>query len=183
MSFYWIPAALAMMVLTAKDAKGAMDLKTNRVQHTYVQHYKHSADAVFAITEPVEEVKWAPGFDFEWVYAQDGPNAKGGKEGDVFIAHPRLSHDGQHHATVWVISKRDFKQRVIQFVRFLPDVETVQIDIHVMPEGKVSKAEITYTWTALSDHGRERLKGLTKEVFERDMKEWQQQVDSYLDHK
>ena len=181
MSWVWI-AAFAML-FTTKDAKDTKDMKSNRVQYTYVQHYQHSAEAVFAITEPVEEVKWAPGFDFEWVYAEDGPNAKGGKEGDVFLAHPRLSHDGQHHATVWVISKRDFQQRVIQFVRFLPGVETVQIDIHVMPEGKGSKAEIKYTWTALSHHGRERLKSLTQVTFERDMKEWQEQVDSYLDHK
>lgn len=179
MSLYWISAAL-VMILTANDTKEAMVLKANRVRHTYVQHYRHSADAVFAVTEPVEEVKWAPGFEFEWVYAQDGPNAKGGKEGDVFIAHPRLSHDGQQHATVWVIAKRDFKQRIIQFVRFLPGVETVQIDIHVTPEGNGCKTEITYTWTALSEHGRERLKGLTEEVFERDMKEWQQQVDGHL---
>lgn len=151
------------------------EMAANRVVHRYLQQYKHSADRVFAITEPVEEVKWAPGFEFEWVYAQDGREAKGGQQGDVFVTR----HGG--HEVVWVISKRDLKERVIQFVRFLPGVETVQIDIHVVPEGrKASKAEITYTWTALSEHGRERLKQHTQEAFDTDMKEWEEQVNDYL---
>jgi hypothetical protein len=150
------------------------DFAHNRVVRSYVQHYKHSADRVFAVTEPVEEVKWAPGFEFEWVYAREGANAKAGQQGDVFVTR----HGA--HEVVWVISKRDLKERVIQFVRFLPGVETVQIDIHVTTEGGGSKAEITYTWTALSEHGRERLKKHTQEAFDREMKEWEEQVDAYL---
>jgi hypothetical protein len=50
----------------------------------------------------------------------------------------------------------------------------------VVPHGKQSKCEVTYTYTALSDRGREALKQITKEHYEEQMKEWEQQVNDYL---
>jgi hypothetical protein len=151
------------------------DFSANRVRHSYAQQILAPADRVFAVLEPVEEVKWAPGFEFEWVYSKEGPEAKSGHEGDVFI-----TRHGEHDV-VWVISHRDSQERMIQFVRFFPGVETVQIDIRVRPvDAQRSKCEIAYTWTAVSEHGRERLKQHTREVFERDMKEWEEQVNEYL---
>jgi hypothetical protein len=151
----------------------------NRVQHSYVQRIHASADKVFAVLEPVEEVKWAPGFEFEWVYAKDGPQAKSGQEGDVFITRHQ-SGLGSRNTAVWVISRRDMKERRVQFVRTVPDFEVTQIDIHVVPNGDESKCEIRYTFTALSHHGLEHIRAMTKEHFDAQMKEWEEQVNRYL---
>lgn len=155
------------------------EMTMNRVRHSYVQHIHASADKVFAVLEPVEEVKWAPGFEFEWVYAKDGPHAKSGQEGDVFLTRHH-SELGSQSTAIWVISRRDRQERRVQFVRTIPDFEVTHIDIHVTPDGSASKCEITYTFTALSERGREHLRKMTKEHFEAQMREWEKQVDVYL---
>jgi hypothetical protein len=181
--------AVGMAFQTTKHPKGAKEAQDwspvpqeqNRMRHSFVQHINASADRVFAVLEPVEEVKWAPGFEFEWVYAKDGPDAKSGQEGDVFVTRHH-SELGSQSKAIWVISRRDMQERRVQFVRTIPDFEVTQIDIHVMPDGEASKCEVTYTFTALSDRGREHLRGMTKEHFEAQMKDWEEQVNAYLAH-
>jgi hypothetical protein len=155
------------------------DFASNRVQHTYVQTIYAPADMVFAVIEPVAEVEWAPSFEYQWVYARDGAQAKAGQEGDVFLTqhHSGLGSQG---TAIWVIARRDFTERRIQFVRVIPDFQITQIDVHVTPDGRQSKCEITYTYTALSNHGREQLKHITCEHYEAQMKEWEEQVNGYL---
>jgi hypothetical protein len=154
-------------------------MAADRVQHTYVQTIHAPADRVFAVIEPVAEVAWAPGFEYQWVYARDGAQAKAGQEGDVFVTqhHSGLGSQG---TAVWVISRRDFKERRIQFVRVSPDYQVTQIDVHVVANGKRSKCEVTYTYTALSERGREGLKQITREHYEAQMKEWEEQVNDFL---
>lgn len=155
------------------------NMAASRVQHTYVQTIHAPADRVFAVIEPVAEVEWAPGFEYTWVYAHDGAQAKAGQEGDVFLTqhHSGLGSKG---TAIWVISRRDFTQRRIQFVRVIPAYQVTQIDVHVMPDGKQSKCEVTYTYTALSEHGRQQLQHITREHYEAQMKEWEEQVNAYL---
>lgn len=155
------------------------DFASNRVRHSYVQTIHAPADKVFAVLEPVAEVEWAPGFEYQWVYARDGEHAKSGQEGDLFLTHHH-SGLGSQGTAIWVISRRDFKERRIQFVRVIPDYQVTQIDVHVVPSGKESKCEVTYTYTALSDRGREQLKHITREHYEAQMKEWEEQVNDYL---
>jgi hypothetical protein len=180
---------------TAKDAMVATETSTSaesaparsdnpdsansRVRHSYVQRIHAPAKRVFAVLEPVEEVKWAPGFEFEWVYAKEAPEAKSGQEGDVFITR-HSSGLGSHNTAIWVISRRDVRAGRVQFVRTIPDLTVTQIDIHVAPDGNESKCEITYTFTALSERGREHLRGMAKEHFDQEMKEWEEQVETYL---
>ena len=151
----------------------------NRVRHTYVQTIQAPADKVFAVIEPVAELEWAPGFEYQWVYARDGAQAKAGQKGDVFLTQ-HYSGLGSQGTAIWVISRRDFNERRIQFVRVIPHFQVTQIDVHVTPDGKQSKCEITYTYTALSDRGREQLKHITREHYEAQMKEWEAQVNAYL---
>lgn len=169
-----VPRAAALGMAPSEETS------RNRVKHTYAQHYQHSADRVFAVMEPVEEVKWAPGFEFEWVYAKEGQKAKSGQEGDVFITRHH-SDLGSQSTAIWVISRRDIEEWRVQFVRTIPDFEVTQIDIHVVPDGENrSTCEVTYTFTALSDHGREHLRGMRKEHFDAQMREWEEQVNGYL---
>lgn len=161
------------------SARDDRSLEVNRLRHTYVQTIPALADKVFAVLEPVAEAEWAPGFEYTWVYSRDGAHAKAGQEGDVFLTqhHSGLGSQG---TAIWVISRRDFKERRVQFVRVIPDFQVTQIDIHVVPDGEQSKCEITYTYTALSDSGREQLKHVTREHYEAQMKEWEEQVNAYL---
>lgn len=161
------------------DKSNSTDFAGNRVRHTYVQTIHAPADKVFAVLEPVAEVEWAPGFEYRWVYARDGVHAKAGQEGDVFLTHHH-SGLGSQGTAIWVISRRDFNERRIQFVRVIPDYQITQIDVHVTPDGRRSKCEIIYTYTALSDSGREQLKHITREHYEAQMKEWEEQVNAYL---
>jgi hypothetical protein len=158
------------------------EMAANRARHTYVQKIHAPADRVFAVLEPVAEVEWAPGFEYKWVYTRDGEQSRAGQEGDVFLTqhHSGLGSQG---TAIWVISRRDFKERRLQFVRVIPDYQVTQINVHVTPDGKQSKCEVTYTYTALSDHGREQLKHITREHYETQMKEWEEQVNSYLNRK
>ena len=158
------------------------EMSANRVRHRYVQTIHAPADRVFAVIEPVAEVEWTPGFEYKWVYARDGAHAKAGQEGDVFLTrhHSGLGSQG---TAIWVISRRDFKERRVQFVRVIPDFQITQIDVHVVPDGKRSKCEIIYTYTALSDRGRKQLKHITREHYEAQMKEWEEQVNRYLARK
>jgi hypothetical protein len=157
-------------------------MAARRVRHTYVQTIHAPADRVFSVLEPVAEVEWATGFESQWVYARDGEHAKSGQEGDIFVTqhHSELGSQG---TAVWVISRRDAKERRVQFVRFIADYQVTQIDLHVVPDGKQSKCEVTYTYTALSDRGREALRHVTKEHYEAQMKEWEEQVNAYLDRR
>jgi hypothetical protein len=154
-------------------------MAANRVRHSYVQTIHAPADRVFAVIEPVAEVEWAPGFEYRWVYARDGERAKSGEEGDVFVTS-HVSGLGSRDNAVWVITRRDAKERRVLFVRFIPDYQVTQIDVHVVPDGKRSKCAVTYTYTALSERGREALKHITKEHYDVQMREWEEQVNSYL---
>jgi len=194
--------AIAMVLQTTKDTKDtkkkqvprragksavlgmtpSAEMAADRVRHTYVQTIHAPADKVFAVLEPVAEVAWAPGFEFKWVYAREGANAKAGQERDVFLTqhHSGLGSQG---TAVWVISRRDAKERRVQFVRFIAAYQVTQIDVHVVPDGKRSKCEVTYTYTALSERGRKALKSVTREHYEAQMRQWEQQVNAYLGHR
>ena len=185
MNLVWVfgVCAVAMALQTIKHAQAGKPVPQNmaatRVRHSYVQTIHASADKVFAVIEPVAEAEWAPGFEYQWAHARDGAHANAGQEGDVFLTQ-RHSGLGSQGTAVWVISRRDAKERRVQFVRFIADYQVTQIDVHVMRDGRQSKCEITYAYTALSEHGREALRHITKEHYEMEMKEWEAQVNQYL---
>jgi hypothetical protein len=129
-------------------------------------------EVVFPLLCPVREADWLDGWKYEMVYSASGF----AEQGCVFITPGEGEPD-----TVWVITKHDREERVIEFSRVTPGSRTCVLVIFVEPKGAgTSAVNITYTYTSISEKGNQFLEGLTEDKFLVDVRFWEESMNFYL---
>lgn len=127
-----------------------------------------SVDRVFPLFGPVDEAKWAPGWD---PLIKHGSNAEAGT---VFTV------DSPQPAT-WIVTRYDGKAHDMQYTVVFPD-RVVQLDI-VCQSGNSSetRCDVAYTITALSDSGRQVVEHYTQERHDERIAHWQLAINHFLE--
>ncbi len=128
-------------------------------------------EKVFPLFGPVEEKKWAEGWEPEVLYPQDGQPI----EGMVF----RVSAHGG--PSLWTIAHLDLDKHAIQYVVMTPGtrVVTIKVACRAAGDGK-TEAEVTYRAVALSPAGAGYLQRLSEEHYTREMQDWEHSINYYL---
>ncbi|MTI67968.1 MAG: hypothetical protein FH753_15390 [Firmicutes bacterium] len=148
--------------------------KDMKVIRTYKQILKSSRNEIFPLLCPVREKEWLQGWDYDMIISDSGFAEKG----CVFKTNNPY---GNYH---WVITKHDFKNYEIQFVKTIMEKLIVIIDISLkeMSENN-THCYIKYTFIALNERVIDIMhKESSKEEFNKHMKKWERSLNYYLKH-
>jgi hypothetical protein len=133
---------------------------------TIVVHLHADADAAFPLFDPVNESKWDP----DWK-----PQLLGGRveEGLVFLVEQGGSK------STWVVDRYDPPARTIGYVVVTATTLT-RILIRITPNDTQSVATVTYTRTALDEHGINDVEHFAAH-FPSQAPHWERAINDYLD--
>ncbi len=145
------------------------------IRHSYTQRIEAPPDTVFALLCPVREGEWLAGWrDIVDVIHSDSGVAE---DGCVF----RTSPPGQPE-TVWVVTRHDPAERIVEFVRFTAGLVVTRLHIAVAAEANGSSSvRIRYAFTPVSAAGAELVReNHSEEAFRRSMVRWQDSMNHWL---
>jgi len=142
-----------------------------RVVRSYVQKIQARPEEVFALLCPVRETEWVKGWEPLVVYSRSG------------LAEPEcvfLTGEGEPDA-VWVITRRDWSQFALEIIKVTPwtTVAKINISLSENQQGE-TEAEVTYSYTALSEAGKEFVENYTDSYFAEFMEFWEASLNEYL---
>lgn len=143
------------------------------ISHTATIAMNAPPDEVFPLFTPVGERLWISTWNPEYVYPESGEAATG----TIFkTAHGEVE-------TIWVTVNYDVEQHVATYINVTPEVQVIRIDIqcHDAPDA-MSTANVTYTHTALSEHGQTVVETVTEAHFRLRMSWWEKAINHYLQH-
>jgi hypothetical protein len=140
-----------------------------RLTRSYTQHLDAPPGVVFPLLGPVQEKKWAPGWDPAFVYPPGGADERG----CVFTTGGGPS--------VWTLTVFDEPSLRVEYVQVTAGVRVAELRITPAAEGAAGTAAvICYTWTSLSARSNEFIEAHRGPRFEGGMQEWESGFNAYL---
>jgi len=130
-------------------------------------------DEVYPLFGPIREKEWAPGWDPTIIYPIGAPV-------EVHMVFTARSHGADE--STWTISTYDPDHGFIEYTVFAPGrLWTITIRCGTGQADGTTRAEITYTYTGVTDEGRRLNEAALVRIFHRDLKDWEEQIDRALD--
>ncbi len=156
---------------------GALDLGTAgppafvpvRLTRSYTQHLDAPPGVVFPLLGPVQEKKWAHGWNPAFVYPPGGADERG----CVFTTGGDTN--------VWILTVFDETSLRVEYVQVVAGVRVTELRITLAAAGAAgTAAAISFTWTGLSARGIEFIEAHRGPLFEEGMGEWESGFNAYL---
>lgn len=149
------------------------EFTAKRITRSYRQTINASPDEVFPLLCPVREAEWLDGWDYTMLFSQSGLV----EEGAVFTTPGDDEED-----TVWIVTRHDAVQRVVEFTRFTPGsrVCVLRIGVTAGDQGR-SLVDIAYTYTAVTTAGNAFIEGFTEEKFRGAVTFWENSMNHWLE--
>lgn len=143
----------------------------NRVSRSYTQHLCAPADRVFPLLCPVRETEWVNDWRPRLVISESGL----AEPGCIFVT-PGIPDDA-----LWLMTMFDTERHRLEIVKVIPGmvVGTISVSLAAAGEGSCT-ADITYSYTSLSDHGDLALEEFTEDHFAAFMKTWENELNHFL---
>ena len=143
-----------------------------RVKRTYTQSLVARPENVFPLLCPVREVEWANGWNPRQVVS-----ASGLVEADCIFVTP-----GEPQDSVWVVTAWDPKRFYVEFVKVTPGFTVGKIEIQLREgDSDGTLADVSYSYTALSEAGEEFVQEFTPEYYDKFMREWEAELNYFLE--
>jgi hypothetical protein len=146
-------------------------LEPFRATRSYVQKIQARPEKVFALLCPVREAEWVQGWDPIVVYSRSG------------LAEPEcvfLTGEGEPDS-VWVVTRRDWEKYDFEIIKVTPWTTVAKINISLRPNDEEgTDAEVTYSYTALSEEGREFVNSYTEDYYREFMEYWEAALNEYF---
>ena len=140
---------------------------------SYTQTINTVPEKIFPLLCPVREVEWLDGWTYKMIYSVSGL----AELGAVFSTSADDEED-----TVWIITKHDIKNYVVEFTRFTPGIRTCVLSIEVKSKDDYhSLVEICYRYTGLTDAGNKYIDDYEVEEFNKNMKFWEDSMNYFLE--
>ena len=147
-------------------------LQARRVVKAYRQTIEGTPEQVFPLLCPVREVEWLDGWAYRMIYSASGLV----EPGAVFTTSAPGEAD-----TVWVVSRHEPAQGVVEFCRFTAASRTCLLRIAVSAfDGQRSSVDVRYEYTSLSPTGDTSLDGVTDDAFLGAMRFWEASMNHFL---
>jgi hypothetical protein len=160
---------LAPLVVAALGSAPSPELLRN--SRSYVQTLAAPPERVLPLLTPLGERSWAPGWEPELRWQP--PH---GAVGTLFV----IRHPGEPE-TVWLLDTFDPGAGHVHYLHLTPGSDVTEIDIQLRPgPEKGTRAEVRYTWTALTEAGNAKVRRHTPEEFLHSMQSWERQLNHYL---
>ncbi len=150
-----------------------MPFKSKKVKRSYTQRIKAASEVIFPLLCPQKELEWLDGWDYEMIYSQSGF----AEDGAVF----KTKHSGDVN-TIWVVSRYDRENKIIEFVRMTWETVVVKIHIHIYDNHNgTSDVYIEYTFTSITGKGNEFVEASSEKEFVKMMHWWERSMNYYLE--
>lgn len=143
-----------------------------RISHVYDQILHAPPATVFSLLCPVKEAQWLEGWDPELVISDSG------------VAEPDCMFVTSENGTesVWVITRHDPGTMEIQMLKITPGLMVTQIRIRCIPaEENQTRCRIRYTFSAISEAGKEQVKRRDTQWYRVFMNQWEASMNRYLE--
>jgi hypothetical protein len=140
--------------------------------HTQILTLDGPIDQVFPLFGPLEERRWAQGWNPTVLYSD---SVLGDSPGTVFISN--LPGEPE---TVWYVAQFDSTQHLVEYVRVTPGhkIALVRVRCDTLPDDHTSAA-VTYAFTALRHAGNNELAHLERD-HPSSVQHWQDAINHYL---
>jgi hypothetical protein len=144
-----------------------------------------TVDKVFPLYGPVEEAKWAPGWNPQWLYPErSAAEASLPERGWVFTTGKSSSEK-----RLWSLQKADFTLYEISYLVHWPERMVYTIDICSEPfvDSKEmrngTRTTVKYDFIGTSVEGNSEVEGRSgrPEHYLEEMKHWRQLIQGYLE--
>ena len=146
-----------------------------RVTHTYTQTIDGPPRDVMPLLCPVFEREWVRGWEPSMVVS-----ASGVAERDCVFITPDAA-GGEGADAIWTILEHDAERGLVEMLKVTPEFLVVRLRIALRALGeRRCLAEITYTYTALSERGEAYVRERTPDAYVAFMQEWESSMNAYL---
>src|SRR5687768_8740260 len=140
------------------------------VSRSYTLYFKADNTVIFPLFTPLEEKKWVQGWNATLIFSE---TEAARETGCIFSTPPADMPD-----VLWVLSRYDEANGIIQYVRFASDHHIGIIDLKVDQNTRVC---VTYTLTGLSAVGDQYIQEeFSDAMYQHRMQSWQQGIEHYL---
>jgi hypothetical protein len=148
-------------------------LEAERISRTAVIKLDAAIGTVFPLFGPVEEKKWADGWDPVILSPESGTV----EEGMVFVTAGNEDHEKSY---AWIVSKFQPEDHSIEYtVSTINRYWVISVVCTRLP-GSATQAAITYTFTGLNTLGSELNSRAAEAMFRRNLKDWEEQINYFL---
>jgi hypothetical protein len=130
-------------------------------------------DEIFPLFTPLEEKKWVQGWNPEFIFPKNGV----AEEQMIFVTPPRFAGEDVYR---WVMSKFRQEDHHVEYVVFTHD-RIWNISVTCFPNGSTTCATIRYRFTAFTDRGHELNKLALSQMYQRELKDWQEAINEYVE--
>jgi len=145
--------------------------KPCRVSRSFTQHLNAPADTVFPLLCPVREMEWVNDWRPKLVITESGV----AEPGCIFVT-PGIPEDA-----LWLMTVHDPVDHHLEIIKIIPGVVIGTITVAIAADGDAAcTADISYAYTALSQHGKRAIGEFTEEHFQSFMKAWETELSHFL---
>lgn len=152
------------------------NFRGKRITRTAEFNVRGPLEDIYPLFGPVEEMKWARGWNPEIIY----PAGKKVAEKMVF----RVAHDNPHsgmETLIWVISRYVPEKFFIEYTVFARDrVWWISVQCRDLKNNEGTGVTVTYTYTGLTEEGHNLCIHHMKKIFAHHLKDWETAINDYL---
>ena len=147
--------------------------KATKVSQTATITIDGKIENVFPLFGAFEERKWAEGWNPVLIY----PETETIEEGTTFKTHGHVHDELQF---IWRVSKYAPDEFLIQYLVSTENrYWTITVQCEAIDNIKTS-AEITYAFIGLNNKGNELNEHSLKRMYKNNLKDWEEEINSYL---
>ena len=130
---------------------------------------------VFPLFGPIEERKWADGWNPEVVFSETAT------ADERMVFRPRMDHDSRPTESLWVVSKYSAKDAVIEYTIFAPGrMGWIAVRCASHAGGTQTRATVAYSFLGLTEAGRAANTKALNRIFADNLKDWEVAINHYL---
>ena len=153
------------------------DFVSKRITKTRSIIIKAPITKVFPLFNPVKEKEWAAGWEPQFL--TESTRDQEVEERMVFRTQSPHGHDEIDY--IWTISKYLPDQAFIEYTVFTPErLWWITIQCRNEIPNHTTTAEVTYTFTGLTDKGNAINEKALHAMYAHDLKDWEEAINHYL---
>jgi hypothetical protein len=151
-----------------------LTFQSKRIARTSSITLNASLNRVFPLVGPIKEKDWATGWDPQIVYSTADVE-------EHMVFQTRSPH-GSETIFTWTVSKYQPAQALIEYTVFTTErMWRITVQCYERNGGRTTEAEITYTYTGLTEQGNLINEKALAAMYYRDLKDWEEAINHYLE--
>ena len=147
------------------------DFKSKQVVRETQISLKSAIEKVFPLFTPIEEKKWDNNWNPKLLHSETTEI----KKGTIFQSSEN------NKIKYWVIADLDIEKHYIRYINFLANDRLTILEISCSSKiDNITKANIKYVFTGLSQSGNDYVEEFNEEEYEKYICEWEMAINEYL---